>query len=98
MSSRRLATDLPVRLLGWRYLAVNSDPFVTDRALFVGKWLIAPRPDVRTLDAGCGNGAFSLQAHAYSGGAVLGLSDDREAIEKAQARAALLRVSGVTFR
>jgi SAM-dependent methyltransferase len=90
--------DTVLRVAGWRLLMVNSDPLVTDRALFVSPWLVAPAPGVRTLDAGCGNGGFSFQAARRSGGQVLGVSDNPAAIAKAARRAGVLGAENVTFR
>jgi 2-polyprenyl-3-methyl-5-hydroxy-6-metoxy-1,4-benzoquinol methylase len=91
-------SDVLLRLFGWRLLAVNSDPMVTDRSLFVSPWLLGPGREARTLDAGCGNGGFSFQAAAMSGGAVLGISDDATAIDKAMARKEALGFDRVSFR
>lgn len=90
--------DAMLRRLGWRALLIHGDPFVLDR----WKWLrsrftahSAGGPP-RLLDAGCGNGAFALWA-AAKGNDVLGLSDSPRDLEKARARAAMLRIEGVRF-
>lgn len=96
--TRMNLSDRMLHLLGWRLLAINSDPLVTDRSLFVAPWLLSPSSDVQTLDAGCGNGAFSFQAAQQSQGSVLAVSDDSEAIVKASARARLLGIANIEFR
>jgi SAM-dependent methyltransferase len=89
---------LLLRLVGWRLLVANSDPLVTDRMHFVAPWLLGPGCDVRTLDAGCGNGAFAFQAARRSRGPVVGLSDDQAALAKATSRAAVLKIGHIEFR
>jgi SAM-dependent methyltransferase len=55
------------------------------------------RGDVRTFDAGSGNGAFSIYA-ARAGNAVVAASFVAEEAENARRRADLVGVSGVDFR
>jgi SAM-dependent methyltransferase len=90
--------DAALRRGGWRLLAMNSDPLVWDRSRFAAAWLLGPESTVKTLDAGCGNGAFAFQAARVSGGPVLGVSDDHGAITKAVHRAEVMGVSNVSFR
>jgi 2-polyprenyl-3-methyl-5-hydroxy-6-metoxy-1,4-benzoquinol methylase len=97
-TSQMTIVDRFIRLIGWRFLAVNSDPLVTDRVLFLSPWLLGPASELRTLDAGCGNGAFSFQAAWQSRGSVLGVSDDRAAIDKAATRSTRLGFEKVEFR
>ena len=49
-----------LRVLGWRSLLIHGDPCVLDRWLWLRPRL--RKGPVRTLDAGCGNGAFSIYA------------------------------------
>jgi hypothetical protein len=49
--------DTLVKLIGWKALMLQGDPTVVDR----WRWLkqhVRPGP-LRTLDAGCGTGAFT---------------------------------------
>src|SRR5215469_9813767 len=87
--------DLLVRVLGWRGTLLHSDSAVTDRWRFVRTHL---QPgSLRTLDAGCGSGGFTMYA-AKIGNRALGLSFDEENNKKAIRRAALLRLDSVEFR
>lgn len=82
---------LLVRLIGWRATILHGDVSVVDR----WKWLrrhLRPGP-LRTLDAGCGSGAFTLYA-AKLGNEALGIAFEAPAIAKAQRRARLLGLDG----
>jgi 2-polyprenyl-3-methyl-5-hydroxy-6-metoxy-1,4-benzoquinol methylase len=82
------------RLIGWRILLRYGDPLVMDR----WRWL-RPRlvpGNIRTFDAGCGNGCFSFAA-ASLGNQVIAGSFDEESITKANARAELFGIKNVTF-
>lgn len=84
-----------VQLLGWRATVLQGDPTVNDR----WRWLrrhLKPGP-LRTLDAGCGTGAFSLHA-ARVGNTVVGVSFDPAQIQRARDRASLLGLKGAEFR
>jgi len=88
-----------VRLLGWRGLLFQSDPPTWDRWYWVRKHLATAADDVfvRTLDAGCGSGGFTLCA-AAQGHHVLGLSFDDDANAMAERRAAILGLPHARFR
>src|SRR4051812_12140699 len=91
--------DLLLRVAGWPALFLHGDPLVFDRFLWVRRHLAARPPAVgraRVLDAGCGNGGFSIYA-ARLGHEVLGLSDTSRELEDARRRAALLHVTGARF-
>jgi SAM-dependent methyltransferase len=84
-----------VRLLGWRATVLQGDPTVIDR----WRWLkrhLKPGP-LRTLDAGCGTGAYTLYA-AKIGNSAVGVSFDPAQITRARARAAILGISSIEFR
>ncbi|HWX74799.1 MAG TPA: methyltransferase domain-containing protein, partial [Solirubrobacteraceae bacterium] len=87
--------DLLLRALGWRSLLIHGDPCVLDR----WRWLRANlrRGEVRTLDAGCGNGVFSIYA-ARQGNEVLAASFSASELDSARRRANLLGVDGIDFR
>lgn len=86
---------LLVRALGWPATILHGDPLVLDR----WRWLrrhLRPGP-LRTLDAGCGTGAFTLYA-ARIGNEALGLSWDEANDRKARERARILGLPNATFR
>lgn len=87
-------SDALVRLLGCRALFLQGDPLVYDRWTWLRRHL---RPgESRTLDAGCGNGAFTIYA-ASIGNRVVGLSFDKANNRKAAARAAILGIDNAAF-
>ena len=88
-------TDLLVKAFGWRALMFHGDPCVVDRWVFASRALRKGR--VRTLDAGTGNGGFSMMA-ASRGNEVLGLSFAEEELTAAQRRSTVAGLSGVSFR
>jgi SAM-dependent methyltransferase len=86
--------DFLVRLLGWRALMLHGDPCVWDRY----RWL---RPRLRgggraTLDAGAGNGGFTIFA-AKQGNECLGLSFDAGEMTAAERRAAICHADRAQF-
>jgi SAM-dependent methyltransferase len=84
-----------LRVLGWRSLLIHGDPCVLDRWLWLRREL--RKGNVKTFDAGCGNGGFSIYA-ARSGNDVVAASfSDREQ-EDARRRAGALGVNGIEFR
>lgn len=84
-----------VRVLGWRATLLQGDPTVTDRWLWLRRHL-RPGP-LRTLDAGCGSGAFTMYA-ARAGNDALGLAFEADQLERARSRAAILGIGGARFR
>ncbi|MHB8382862.1 MAG: class I SAM-dependent methyltransferase [Candidatus Binataceae bacterium] len=86
--------DPLLRLLGWRAMFIQGDPMVYDRLRWLRRHL-RPGP-LRTLDAGCGNGAFTLYA-ARIGNDAVGISFDTVNNRKAAARATMLGLSGARF-
>jgi SAM-dependent methyltransferase len=88
-------SDVMLRVLGWRSLLIHGDPCVLDRWLWVRRRLRAG--PLRTLDAGAGNGAFSIYA-AREGNAVLAASFSERELQDASRRARLLGVDGIDFR
>jgi 2-polyprenyl-3-methyl-5-hydroxy-6-metoxy-1,4-benzoquinol methylase len=92
--SRPRTQDRLVQLLGWKATILHGDPTVVDR----WRWLrrhLRPGP-LRTLDAGCGSGAFTLYA-AMQGNSALGIADNRTDIATAERRARILEISGAEF-
>ncbi len=87
--------DIVLRVFGWRFLLVTGDPCVLDRWLWLRRRL--RRGSVRTFDAGCGNGAFSIYA-ATRGNQVVAASFSPTEQESARRRAEVLGVTGIDFR
>ncbi len=87
--------DLMLRVFGWRFLLITGDPCVLDRWLWLRRLLRGGR--LRTFDAGCGNGAFSVFA-ARIGNDVVAASFLSSEQESASRRADMLGVSGIDFR
>jgi SAM-dependent methyltransferase len=91
---RRILANHPfIRLFGWWGLLLHGDPSMVSRWMWIRRKLRAGS-EVRTCDAGCGSGLFSLYA-AKRGNDVLGISFDEENNVKAGERAAVL---GLTDR
>jgi SAM-dependent methyltransferase len=86
--------DALVRILGWKATVLQGDPTVVDRWAWLKRHL-RPGP-LRTLDAGCGTGAFTLYA-ATIGNEAVGVSFDPAQLDRARRRAAILGVTDVTF-
>jgi 2-polyprenyl-3-methyl-5-hydroxy-6-metoxy-1,4-benzoquinol methylase len=84
-----------LRALGWRSLLIHGDPCVLDRWLWLRRHL--RKGQVRTFDAGCGNGGFSIYA-ARAGNEVVAASFSVREQEDARRRAEMLGVSGIEFR
>jgi SAM-dependent methyltransferase len=76
-------------------LLIHGDPCVLDRWL----WLRAHlrEGDLRTFDAGCGNGAFSIYS-ALIGNRVVAASFSEREQEDAKRRAGIVGVDGIDFR
>ena len=86
--------NLLVRLIGWKATVLHGDPSTYDR----WKWLkthLSPGP-FRTLEAGCGSGAFTMYA-AKIGNEATGISNDRRSNEVARVRANMLGISNINF-
>ena len=87
--------DTMLRVFGWRFLLVTGDPCVLDRWLWLRGRLRRGR--MRTFDAGCGNGGFSIFA-ASTGNEVVAASFSPDEQQSARRRADALGVTGVDFR
>jgi len=87
--------DTMLRVLGWRSLLIHGDPCVLDRWLWLRRQM--RQGQVRTLDAGCGNGAFSIYA-AREGNEVVAASFSSREQDSARRRADALGIKGVDFR
>jgi len=87
--------DTMLRAFGWRPLLIHGDPCVLDRWLWLRRHL--RRGKVRTFDAGCGNGGFSIYA-ARAGNEVVAASFSPREQEDARRRAEIVGVAGIDFR
>lgn len=85
---------LLVKLLGWHAIMLRGDPTVCDRWRWLKRHLIAG--PLRTLDAGCGAGAFTMYA-SILGNEAVGLSFSEKDNLVARKRATDLHISGVEF-
>ena len=83
-----------IKLFGIKAAALFGDAAVFDRFRWLKKNL--RKGSLRTLDAGCGSGAFSLYA-ASMGNEVVGISFQEENNRTASARAELLRLQNAKF-
>lgn len=84
-----------LRIFGWRFLLITGDPCVLDRWLWLRRHLRGG--GLRTFDAGCGNGAFSIYA-ARLGNQVVAASFSPTEQQSARRRAEMLGVSGIDFQ
>jgi SAM-dependent methyltransferase len=87
--------DVLLRVFGWRFLLITGDPCVLDRWLWLRRLL--RHTSVRTFDAGCGNGGFSIFA-AHVGNQVVAASFLASEQESARRRADMLGIKGIDFR
>jgi SAM-dependent methyltransferase len=86
--------DLLVRLIGWRAPILQGDPPVFDRWRWLKRHLL-PGP-LRTLDVGCGSGAYTFCASKIGNWSV-GISNNERNNSKARARAEILRLRNIEF-
>jgi SAM-dependent methyltransferase len=87
--------DAMLRAFGWRPLLIHGDPCVLDRWLWLRRRL--RKGPVRTFDAGCGNGGFSIYA-ARAGNEVVAASFSPREQDDARRRADIVGVAGIDFR
>ncbi len=83
-----------VRLIGWPATVLHGDPAVFDRWRWLRRHLQAG--PVRTLDAGCGSGAFTMYA-AKLGNEAVGISYHERCNRVARERARILGLRSVEF-
>jgi SAM-dependent methyltransferase len=83
-----------VGTLGWRAALLYGDPCTFDRWLWVRRRSLTG--NVRTLDAGSGNGAFAMYA-ASRGNEATALSYSADDQAKAERRARAAGLTGVSF-
>jgi 2-polyprenyl-3-methyl-5-hydroxy-6-metoxy-1,4-benzoquinol methylase len=83
-----------MKMVGWRAIVLHDDPCAYQRF----KWLkqnLKPG-NLRTLDAGCGEGAFTIYS-AKIGNEAIGLSFDQKNNQKASKFAQVLKCNNVKF-
>jgi 2-polyprenyl-3-methyl-5-hydroxy-6-metoxy-1,4-benzoquinol methylase len=83
-----------VRVIGWPATVLHGDPLMIDRWRWLRRHL--REGPLRTLDVGCGSGAFTLYA-ARRGNVALGLSWDEGCNRIARERARILGLDGAEF-
>jgi SAM-dependent methyltransferase len=91
----RAMSDALLRVFGWFALFIHGDPCVLDRWLWLRRHL--RKGHLRTFDAGCGNGGFSIYA-ARLGNEVVAASFSSREQEDARRRAHLVGVTNIDFR
>ncbi len=93
-SKQDLIAGTLVRGMGYGVTLLFGDPAVLDRWMWLRRHLA--RGPMRTLDAGCGSGAFTMYSAAIGNDAI-GLSHDESNNRKAQARARQAGVKTARF-
>jgi 2-polyprenyl-3-methyl-5-hydroxy-6-metoxy-1,4-benzoquinol methylase len=83
-----------VRLVGWKATVLHGDPCVFDRWAWLRQNLRGGL--LRTLDAGCGSGAFALYA-AKIGNSVTGIDFNPGNCHTATVRASILNLPNAKF-
>lgn len=83
-----------IKLIGWHATILHEDPCAFDRYKWIKKHL--KKGCVKTLDAGCGLGAFTLYA-AKKGNIATGLSFDGKANMQAKQNAQILKLKNINF-
>jgi SAM-dependent methyltransferase len=89
-----MSGDLLVRVPGWHATVLHGNPLTYLRWLWLQRHLWSGAR--RTLDAGCGSGAFTMYA-ARIGNEAVGISLNPVEIAKASRRAQLLGLSNARF-
>ncbi len=94
LAKKEMANNLLVKILGWKATVLHGDPSSFDRWIWLKRHL-SPGP-LRTLDAGCGSGAYTMYA-ARIGNEALGISCEERSTEVARERANILGITNVSF-
>ncbi|MBM4301341.1 MAG: class I SAM-dependent methyltransferase [Deltaproteobacteria bacterium] len=89
-----MMSDILVRLFGWKMGVLFGDPALFDRWQFLRDRI--NHGSGRTLDAGCGSGAYALYA-ARLGNATVGISFDEGSNQKGANRARILGINNISF-
>jgi len=83
-----------VKIIGYQATVLHGDPAVFDRWVWLRRNLMSG--SLRTLDAGCGSGAFTMYA-AKIGNDAIGISFDERNNRVAEERANLLKIKNIRF-
>ncbi|MBN2198086.1 methyltransferase domain-containing protein [Candidatus Wolfebacteria bacterium] len=86
--------NILVRLIGYLATVIHGDTAVFDRWMWLRRNLKSG--NLRTLDAGCGSGAFTMYA-AKIGNEAVGISFDEKNNKIAEERANILKIKKVNF-
>ncbi len=86
--------NILVKILGYLATVLHGDPAVFDRWLWLRRNLTPG--SLRTLDAGCGSGAFTMCA-AKIGNEAVGISFDERNNSVAEERANFLKIKNIRF-
>lgn len=86
--------NILVKIIGYSATILHGDAAVFDRWIWLRRNL-TPGP-LRTLDAGCGSGAFTMYA-AKIGNEAVGISFDKRNNSVAEERADILNIKNVKF-
>jgi len=87
-------SDILVKLLGWRATVLHGDPTTYDRWKWLKRHLLPG--SLRTLEAGCGSGAFTMYA-AKIGNHAVGISFDERNMRVAKTRSEILHLDDIRF-
>jgi len=82
------------KIIGYPATLIHGDTAVFDRWLWLRKNL--KKGNLRTLDAGCGSGAFTMYA-AKCGNETIGISFDEKNNKVAEKRAKILKIKNIRF-
>jgi len=86
--------NILVRLIGYKATVLHSDTMVYDRWKWLKSHII--KGPVKTLEAGCGSGAFTMYAGLVGNNAT-GISFDTENNKKARERVRILKIKNTNF-
>ncbi len=86
--------DLILKIFGFKFLFFLGDPSSYDRWQWLKLYL--KRGNLRTLDAGCGSGAFTMYASSIGNNSI-GISYDKRNNEVAIHRAKLFNIKNIEF-
>ena len=87
--------NILIKLIGWHATILHEDPCAFDRYKWIKRHL--KKGKAKTLDAGCGLGAFTFFA-AKKGNLATGLSFDNQANNIAQQNAKILKLKNANFQ
>src|SRR4030043_683963 len=83
-----------LKIFGWKATIMAGDPSTLDRWKWIRRHL--QKGSLRTLDAGCGSGSFTMYA-AKIGNIAIGISHDVKNNTKARNRAKMFGITNIQF-